>query len=557
MTPPPPPPLAGANAVPIERHARTVLLLLMLGTVALCTLNAGHMVFMDPDEGRYVLIAKQMLTSGDWLMPRAPLVDTPYFDKPILYFWLLAGSFRLFGVNEFAARLVSAVGAALLVGGTYQLGRVLLSSRAALWAALLLGTSALTTIAGRYVRMDLWLTAFITWGVYGWARFHFQNAPCRVLYFGYACLAAACLTKGLLGALLALAAVGAFLLVRRVRDWHALRRANLLPGLALIVVLAGPWFVYMSWRCPGYALDFFFRHHVLRATTDTYGRSANPLYLPAMAVAGFLPWSVFVIAALVRRFTHRRDTPWLAARPGLDVCYWWVLIAVIPFMLFRTKLPVYVMPAFPVLALITGDYVATLFGEQTGRQTRWVFGLTLGLMGLSLVALAVMNQYSFDRAAWLTFARRAPVFVILLLVVVRLLRASRVRAALQAALALTILLVMDTTWVEGPGVARYLSSQGFATAIADHQGEVDRVLLGPAPQYAVFCYLESPLPVKYLAHVRDFLEYSDTDRPLLALLTNENLVKMARVQFGDRLTVIAAGREAWLLKLRPAASSGS
>ena len=533
-----------------ERHPLATLTLLMLATAGLCLLNAQRMPFMDPDEGRCVLVARQLLAGGDWLVPHTPLLEDQYFDKPILYFWLLAGSFRLLGINEFAARLVSAIGAALMVGATYQLGRVLLTPRAALWSALLLATTALTTIAGRFVRMDVWLTAFVAWGVFFWARVHFAGAPRRSLVYGYACLAVACLTKGPIGLLLPAAAVGAFLLLRRNRDWKALGRANLPLGLGIILLLAGPWFAYMSWRFPGYAADFFFRHHVLRATSSTFGRSANLMLLPGVVMGGFLPWTVFLVGAIAIAVRQRHNPQWRTGRPGLALAYWWAIIGVVPFMIFHTKLPVYIMPAFPALALIAGDYMADLLNRKAQRETSWLMGLTLAVMGLTLVALAITNQYTFDSAPWLTLARRLPVFAGLVVLAIWLLKAARLRAVLLAAVALTVVLTVDATWVEGPGLAEESSSRRFAEPIRKHQGDVDRLVVGPDPHYAVFCYLDRPPPVDYLEHKRDFAAYEGWDHPLLALVTDENILRMAQSRFGDRLTVLDQGHGAWLLQLR-------
>lgn len=543
-------PMPGDTAQPRDgRRALLILAALVIGTTALCLLNAGRMPFMDPDEGRCVMIARHMLATGDWLAPRAPLQDSVYFDKPVLYFWLLAGSFSLLGVNEFAARLVSAIGAALMVGATYQLARVLLTPRAAFWSAVLLATTALTTIAGRFVRMDIWLTALVAWGLYFWARAYFGGATRWSLVAGYVCLAAACLTKGLVGVLLPAGAVGCFLLVRRKPDWKGLRRSNLVLGLGIVILLAGPWFAYMNWRFPGYATDFFYRHHVLRATSGTFGRSANLLLLPAIVIGGFLPWTVFLVGAVVQAIRQRRDTQWRNSRPGLGLAHWWAILGVVPFMLFYTKLPVYIMPAFPALALIAGDYVAELLDRPARRTMTWMMGLTLAVMGLTLVALAIMNQLTFDAAPWFTLARRLPVFGGLVLLAVWLLKAGRLRGVLLAAVGLTAVLTVDAAWVEGPGLAGQSSSRCFAELIDRHQGNVDRLVVGPDAHYAVFCYLDRTPPVDYLEHKRDFAAYTGWDRPLLALVTSESILRMAQTRFGDRLTVLEQGHGAWLLKL--------
>ena len=241
------------------------------------------------------------------------------------------------------------------------------------------------------------------------------------------------------------------------------RRDNLPLGLAIILLLAGPWFAYMSWRFPGYAADFFYRHHVLRATSSTFGRSANLMLLPGVVMGGFLPWTVFLVGAIAIAIRQRHNPAWRAGRPGLALAYWWAIIGVVPFMIFHTKLPVYLMPAFPACASGGGDYWPTCCTARRGEMT-WLMGLTLAVMGLTLVGLAVTNRYTFDRrlahtrppAARVRRAGRARHLAS---------KAARLRAVLLAAAAMTVLLTIDATWVEGPGLAEESSSRRFAEPI--------------------------------------------------------------------------------------------
>ncbi len=522
--------------------------LLMAGFAILYALNAHRMVFMDPDEARCVLIARDMLTSGDWLVPRTPLGDGEYFDKPILYFSMLAGTFRLLGVNEFAARLLSALGGGLVVGATYCLGRIIVSRRAGLAAACMLGTSVMMIVGARFVRMDIWLTAFASWAVVFWARVHFEQAPRRCLWYGYASLAAALLTKGLVGIFLPLAAIGGYVLLQR--DWRALRQARLPAGLGLLFLLAAPWYIYMELAFPGYLVEFFWRQHFLRASTDTFGRSESVLYLPVVALGAMMPWTFLLIAGIFRSLPLARNRDW--PRPaGMGIVYAWAVIGVVPFALSHTQLPVYIMPAFPALALIAGWALDQILRRDQHWELRLTTVVTVTTMALALVALAIINRCTFDIAPWWTLARRLAGFGIFALILVALLRRRRFQAIVTTVLGGALAMTVEAAYVEGVGLFREFSSQTFVRAVIDNSEDADLLAIGPAPKYALPLYLDHRLPVKYLAHVIEFAEYVDHPRPSIVLMTDRGLYERARGQMAGRMRLLQAHRDSFLVRIEP------
>jgi 4-amino-4-deoxy-L-arabinose transferase-like glycosyltransferase len=522
------------------------MLLLAGGALALYLLNASGMVLADPDEGRYALIARQMMHARDWLAPQ--LFGRPYFDKPIGFFWLLISSFELFGVGEFAARLVPALGAAVLVAGTYQLGRVLLTPRAALLGTLVLASSSYLVIAGRFVRMDGWLAALVTWGIYCWARVYFTRASRWCLGIGYACLAAAILVKGLIGVLLPLAVIGAFLLQRR--DWRAIWRAALLPGLVLIVLLAGPWFAYMEQRFPGYAAQFFWGQHFVRATTDTFGRSRSPIYIPAAVLGGFLPWTALLVVALFRALPLRINADRLRC-PGLTLCYWWAGLGIIPFMFSRSQLAIYALPALPPLALVAGAYVERLLAQPRSRETRAVLYVTVALLLAGLAVMTVANvRVAAGHPVW-TALRRCVVALPAMAVAAYMIRRGRPLAAGALAGALALAGAIDVAWVEGPAIFRQLSSQCFVDEVAAAGRDAELLLVGPTPTYALPFYVGDTIEVRYLDRGTDFLEYVHDPRVLIGLLTTRPMYKAVQERVGERLELLAQRGPLFLVKVKP------
>jgi len=539
------PPIALALSAAGRQGRGWIALLLGLATFGFYLFNAAHLVLMDPDEGRYALVAQQMLHSGDYLAPI--LFDQPYFDKPIGFFWLLAGSFHLFGVNETAARLVPALGAALMVAGVYQLGRLLTNPRAALIAAVLLATSTFMVIAGRFIRMDGWLGACVTWAVYFWARVYFERRTRWTLVAGYACLAVACLLKGLVGILLPLGAIGLFLAWRR--DWRACWRGGILPGLLLVVALAAPWFLCMEQRFPGYLMKYFWEQHFVRAAADKFGRSQPPYYLPGVVLGGFLPWTALLVMALWRTIPLRFNRDRLAS-PGLTLCLCWAGLGTIPFLFSRSLLAIYALPALPPLALITGAYVDRMLSHAAGKEARIVFGITIGLLAASLAVMIGADVQVMDHFPIWTTVRRLVVAIPVL--AITWLAVQRGRGLLAAGLAVALALAggLEAASLEGPAIFRMRSSQSFAADVVA-ANDAKLLLIGPSPTYALPFYVHDVLPVRFLDHGPDFLEYADDQRVLLGLLTGKRMYAAVRERIGDRLEVLEQRGGMYLARVRP------
>lgn len=530
-----------------RRGSGWIAVLIGIGTLGFYLFNGANLVLIDPDEGRYGLIAQQMLHSGDWLAPI--LFDQPYFDKPMGFFWLLAGSFQLFGVHEMAARLVPAVGAALMMAGVYQLGRLLLTPRAALIAALLLATTTFMVIAGRFVRMDGWLGACVTWGIYFWARVHFARGARWTLAAGYTCLAAACLFKGLIGILLPLGAIGLFLLLQR--DWRACWRGGILPGAALIVVLAAPWFLYMEHRFPGYLTQFFWEQHVVRAAADKFGRTQSPLYMPGAVLGGFLPWTALLVMALWRTLPLRLNRDRLAG-PGLTLCLCWAGLGIVPFLFSRSQLAIYALPALPPLALITGAYVDRALARVDRRETRVVFGITLGLLVASLAVMIGADVKVLDHFPVWTTVRRLAVAIPVLVIAWTALQRGRALQAGAVALALAIAGGLEAASLEGPAIFRQMSSQTFAADVVAASSEARLLVIGPMPTYALPFYVHDVIPVRFLDRGLDFLDYVDDPRVLLGLLTGKRMYTAVVERVGDRLELLEQKRGLFLARVHPA-----
>ncbi len=334
-------------------HPRPLLLLAALAVVWFALLGARDLI--EPDEGRYAEIPREMLASGDWITPR--LDGFKYFEKPPLQYWLTAAGYALFGVNTTTARLWPALlgflGAALAGGLARRI-----HGPAAGWPAFVITlSSALYTAMGHILTLDMAVSVFLFAGVAclvlaQQARGRPESR--RWMWLGWAALAAATLSKGLIGIVLPGGAVVLYSLWQR--DWALWRHLELPRGLLLLLALGAPWFVLVSLRNPDFAWFFFVREHLERYTTNIHERGEPIWYFLPVLVVGTLPWSGPVLRALVRP-----GFPWWPAGGGFSAeRFLWVFAAVVFvfFSLGDSKLPPYLLPMLPALAVLASRPLA-------------------------------------------------------------------------------------------------------------------------------------------------------------------------------------------------------
>jgi 4-amino-4-deoxy-L-arabinose transferase-like glycosyltransferase len=380
----------GASWITAGVAAALVLALLLPGL--------GAVAFDDPGEGQHAEIAREAWATGEVLDLR--LNGVRYFDKPPLLYWLVALDFRLWGVSEWAARLPSALGAALAVAATALLGARLLSPSAGLLAGVALGSSALFLVFGRYVRPETLFVAAVQLGLTGvLLAVDDQDgvAGRGWAIVGCASLGAAALVKDPLGLVGPLAAVAVTLVLygraRPLRRW--------LPGagVALMLVLGLGWYAWAAAHHPGFLWYSVVDNHLLNAA----GRRLFPdedvplssAEFVVVASLGAFPWIVGAagsVVSLLRRRAWRdpRETPWVAL--ALWVIGLWTLFAVSAF-----KLPHYGLPAYPAIALLAARW----WSEDAARRLPALIHLALfALLSLALGLFAAGDGGRFVNAVF-------------------------------------------------------------------------------------------------------------------------------------------------------------
>jgi len=348
----------------------------------LLLLRLGSPPLLGPDEPRYARVAVEMQRSGDRVTPT--LQGRPWLEKPPLYYWLAGGAFRALGETEAAARLPSVAAGLLFVGATALVGARLYGARAGLHAAFALGCSVLAFAYARAAAMDMLLAATLTAGLGLIALRLLGIAGSLAVPAGAALLGLATLAKGPIGFLLPGLVVAGFVLA--TRDWGLVRRVLSPAGLILFLAVAGPWY-YRVHAAQGQAFVdvFLLDHNVQRFTSTVHHHPGAWHYYVGIVLVGLFPWSGLLVPA----FAGSRPR---ASRADLFLLLWFAL----PFAFFTaagSKLPGYILPCLPPLAILMGRAARDLTGADAARPSglvRWAVPALTLVLALPVAAVPLV-----------------------------------------------------------------------------------------------------------------------------------------------------------------------
>ena len=346
-----------------------------------------------PDEGRYAEVGRWMGVSGDWLVQR--LNGLPFFHKPPLLYWLEASSFALFGVSVWAARLVVALHAGGMAWLMWACARHWAGEATAQRALWVLGASAAFLIGGQYVNHDMMVATWIGVAIWCFARalLHAEGVHAGWGRAGFVACALGILSKGLIGVLLPGWVL--FLWITWTRQWRKVWQLPWVSGLALMALIALPWFVLAERAVPG-MLNYLFGVHQFGRFGATTFHNAQPVwfYLVALVVLMF-PWALGLLAAAlqglwargVRRETAEPTPPWVS------LCWIWVVGILGFFSIPNSKLIGYALPVVaPVALLVAHAWQRHLAPRRWARAA--FAALVMGNVALIVVAQHTLGEYS-------------------------------------------------------------------------------------------------------------------------------------------------------------------
>ncbi len=398
---------------PAIRHQMWII----LAALAVFFTNLGGPGLWDRDEPRNAGCAREMLERGDWVVPT--FNEHLRAHKPVLTYWLMMSAYEVFGVNEFSARFWSALlglGTALC---TYHLGRTLFNAQVGLWGALILVTSLMFGVASRAATPDAPLIFCMTLALLLFARGSMRSLQTggtampgdwKTFALTYAVMGLAVLAKGPIGVVLPTAAIGLYLLIVLPRDWVVPEADSLgarlvqwcrvvsplrivrtawamrpLTLLAMVCAVALPWYVLVGLQTNGEFLYEFLVNHNANRFASSMENHRGPFFYYAIALlVGMTPGSIWMgptISQLVGRLRTRQDG---YAGDVLLVC--WAGVILVSFSLAGTKLPSYISPCYPAVALLIGRFIHAWITSPASIDRRWLPAAlgVLALIGLGL-----------------------------------------------------------------------------------------------------------------------------------------------------------------------------
>jgi 4-amino-4-deoxy-L-arabinose transferase-like glycosyltransferase len=372
-------------------------LLLVVLTAPIFLYRLGRPGLGDPDEGRNAEVAREMLETGDWVTPR--INGARYLDKPPAFFWILAVSYRLFGVNEFAARLPSVLAALSGIALVFWFARRHFGPAAGWLAGAVLALSPLYMVFGRIVIFDMALCVCMTGSVL--AAFEAMEGEGRLARVAGAAFFAAAgvgtIVKGPVAlAVPFLVALAWALLTRRPRR---LGRLGWMSGLLIYAAIVAPWLWLASARNPGYLEYATIGENLDRMTSNRFQTSRPFWFYLKIILPGLFPWIVFCLAAAARRVRGLRQR--LAAalnEAGAEgrgsraavYCAVWLAVLLLFFSAISSKRPSYMLPCAVPVALLSGAlWASALAGRRQEARDDMAAGAVWVAVICGLAAVAV------------------------------------------------------------------------------------------------------------------------------------------------------------------------
>jgi len=509
--------------------------------------DLGGAALLEPDEGRNAEIAREILLLGDWVTPHYDFI--PRLDKPMLFFDLVALSYKLFGISEWSARLPAALAALGCIFLTYFFARKFFDRWTALWSAFILLTSIQWFGFARLVMLETLLAFFVSLSLccFFLGQHEVERGKGRRPFLlMYIAMGAATASKGPIGFLLPGAIIVFYLLFGK--RWALLRQMELAMGVPLFLLTAIPWYIIAELRNPGFLTYFLWEQNVVRFATAHFHRSQPWYFFILVLSGGFFPWSVLLPNAIYE-FWKRSLT---CERLFLVL---WALTPLAVFSLSASKLAHYILPIFPALAIIIG----AIFGkpEKSSLTRRLLLFPAVGFFLLGLAVIFIVLSPAVLPASYQVYIDTAfqnvpaPLLFGLLISLILIFIVWRRRQEQVYLLLATAVSFMTFTFVAEPILATValqrsskLLAERAAAVVRDHD---KLILLGIYPSSLPF-YLRIRRPIVIIASAekRSILgsDYVAMIRPQPApgygkvFYTHEEFGRLWKTS-GDRLVIFA------------------
>jgi 4-amino-4-deoxy-L-arabinose transferase-like glycosyltransferase len=334
--------------------------------------NLGTYSLKEPDEGRYAEIPREMVETGDYVVPHLDYFR--YFEKPPLLYWMTALSFKAFGLSEWSFRMPNAFVALLCVVITYLFAARWFGDKTALLSSLIMVSSFGFFAMAHIVTIDMLFAVLLFISLLCFYEFY-RREKILFLYLFFAVLAFAVLAKGPVALILLGGTIILFLITERKVSF--LKKMTSVKGMLLFFLIAAPWFIAICLRESEFFHFFFIDQHILRFLTTKHGRSGPIYYFIPVLFGGLFPWSIFLPRAVVRFWRVKE----------LRLFFIWSAVVFSFFSVSGSKLPPYILPVFPALSIILG-YLFEAEWRQRIQENREIIVYTVFFCCVTLAGFA-------------------------------------------------------------------------------------------------------------------------------------------------------------------------
>ncbi len=307
----------------------------------------GHLSLIDPDEGRYAESAREMMTSNQYLIPL--LNSVPRVNKPIFFYWTIIASYKMFGINEFAARFPSALSGLLLVLGLYFFVKREKKKYSFIPALILLSSPAFLIIS-RIAITDMLFTIFIIFSIFSfWLGL--SNKKFILLSFVFAGLSLA--TKGPVGVILIFLSIALFSIIEK--DSYYLKKLLNPWGILVMLSLGGFWYLILFFKIGQVEFIELIKQETLGRFQEGFVHRESFYYYIPLIFIGSLPWTLFLFGLRKIDLTSKINRFLIS----------YIITTIVFFSFCKSKLPTYVLSVFPMLAIVLEDSIERLWEKRT------------------------------------------------------------------------------------------------------------------------------------------------------------------------------------------------
>ncbi|KAF0247546.1 MAG: 4-amino-4-deoxy-L-arabinose transferase-like protein, partial [bacterium] len=507
-----------------------------------------------PDEPRYAQVAREMYERNDFVTPT--LLGDTWFEKPALLYWLMIGFYHLFNPSELAARLPNAVFATINLLIIYRIAKEAGNSVYGLFSALVLATSVLYFGFARAASFDMPLTFSFTAAI---ATFYLadisENKKSQLFYLMlfYIALGVSVLAKGLVGFVLIGAIISSYIIL--TGQLRSILKFRPFLGLLIFLLVVSFWYAPVIIK-HGWAFidEFFIQHHFQRFTSNKY-RHPGPIYFFVLVIlAGVFPWSIFFLKA-VKRVIKLRPNGFSGFIEKQDrlllLAFLWLLIPLVFFSLSSSKLPGYILPVFPAVALLIGyDLEKAFYEPKALRYSLLITGLfvfTIGSVAPYFVNKELPSEYN-------TYFILTPILSFISLALISVIRKKELSLAIISLFSLNPILAIIIATTLFPALENKDSLAPLTRIATQHLQTNEKIIFFNYLQYSPLFYSNGRIVrgddgEALVLNTADGLAKSLQETKSLLCLTKEQHLKQIINDQRFEISLIAKQRDVQLLRV--------